>query len=136
MDADRTPTDKARISPELRAFIQQSCDSIALIDVMLFLHADRSRAWTVERLRTELRSSLHSVELQLKKLVSLDLVEELSKDGAKTYQFMASPTMASLVDELARHFASHRSTIISLIYEKDRNSDINAFADVFRFRKD
>ena len=136
MGEQRPLSDKVSLPWELKAFVSQFCDSIALIDVLLLLHKQPDRDWTAEEIRAELRSSLHSVELQLRKIVTMELAA--TKSGPpQTYRFEASsPTTHAIVTELSRQYSSHRSSIISLIYEKDRDSDINAFTDGFRFRKD
>lgn len=120
----------------LHRFIEQFCDSIALIDVLLLLHKGRDREWTVAAIQSELRSSLSSVELQVEKLVFMKLILRRDDADGRVYRYFGStPEFDAVVEELSRQYASHRASIISMIYGQ-RDAGINAFADVFRFRKD
>lgn len=120
------------ISAELSQFVH-SLHSLWSIELLLLLHRDPERRWSIDDLVIELRSSRSLVDGILSRLHPMGLVERQS-DGSYKYR-EASPALASLVDQLDGIYAERPLALVQEIHgEPDEN--LRAFSDAFKLKKD
>lgn len=115
-------------------FIAECIDSVEQLQVLLLLHGDPTRHWTIEQISRELRSSESSVEKRIADLVARKAIQNPKESGA-TYRYIPfSEDTAKNVDELARVYKLYPYRVIDQIYAKPRHA-VQSFADSFQFRK-
>jgi len=120
------------ISAELAELIQ-SLRSLWAVELLLLLQRRPDRAWPVDDLVIELRSSRALVEGVLSRLHELGLVERLSEGG---YHYKAASTRREeLVADLSRLHAE-RPLAIAQALHGGPDDKLRAFSDAFRLKKD
>lgn len=123
--------------PDLRAFVQRCFDSVATLEILLLLRAERHRSWTAAEASREMRGNETHAKTQLARLRELGLLEISGPATNPQYEFRpASMTLENLVNELAVQYAAKRVSLISLIYEAKTPEPLRAFSDSFKLRKD
>lgn len=98
--------------------------------MLLILHADASRAWTVAELSSELRSSPYAIESRMPGLLNAKLAE---KNG-DSYRYAATGRSHAFVEELQAEYVGRRFSVIDLVFA--RPSAIQFFADAFKIKDD
>lgn len=119
---------------DLVEFVFASIDSVEQVHVLLSLHADPSREWTVAELTRELRSAEASIGRRVDDLRLRGVLADGEQPGVVRYK-PASERAASCIDLLARAYRERPTRVIELIYSKPPQA-LQAFADSFKFRKD
>lgn len=118
---------------ELVEFISTSIDSVEQVHVLLALHANPSREWTVAELTHELRSVESSIS---RRLVDLYGKNVLARPASAAVRFLpGNPKAEAAISLLAKTYRERPARVIELIYSKPPQA-IQAFADAFKFRKD
>ena len=120
------------IPDHLVAFLRRSIDSVEGLEMLFLLHTTRDRAWTVEEINAELRSSALAVQDRLDSLERRGLVR---RQESGSYCFDERSPDAPLVAELALEFARRPFTIMNLILQNPTDK-IRTFADAFRLKKE
>jgi hypothetical protein len=120
---------------EVRRFIAHHIDSVEQLEILLLLHQQPGRAWSSEAVARELRIPSKSAGERLE-----DMVHDgpLSRQGVSPEEYRYGPESMKLDDAvrgLATRYATHRVSVINLIYSKPIDK-IRTFADAFRLRKD
>lgn len=118
------------IPPRVKRFIDAGITSVEQLELLLLLRRTRTRAWTTESASLELRTSPHSIGTRLAELAAQGLIRI---DGAE-FAYAASPEVDETVGELERVYATYRTRIITLIFDKPPRQ-ISDFADAFRLRR-
>ena len=121
------------IPDEARQFLIQHVRSIAQLEILLLLHSEPNRSWTVEAAYKVVLSNRELVGKIFERFCKLGLA---SRSEAGTYQF--SPTsdqMRTLVATLATLYRERPGRIVQAIYEAPV-SEIEEFAKAFKIRKD
>lgn len=114
-------------------FLRSSIRSIWDLELLLLLHAQRARLWTVDDLVRELRASILIVADALGALQKAGVV---SKTGSDAYQFWPiSPELDRLVAEVASAYASAPAAVTETILSAP-SANIRIFADAFKIKKD
>lgn len=112
-------------------FLEANIRSVTQLEILLLLRR-HDRAWGVEEVARELRSSTEIVRRHLEQLEAKDLL----RDQGATYRYDASNReQDSLLKNLSDLYQSHRSRIIDLIYA-EKVPAMRAFADAFKIKKD
>jgi hypothetical protein len=123
------------IPNEVRQFLVDHVDSVMQLELMLLLQSEPGRQWSGPDIAAELRVDTTWVAAQLDDLCRRQV---LICHGGPTarYQFgPADPAVAQTVRMLASRYATHRVSIISMIFSKPADR-LRNFADAFRLRKD
>ena len=118
---------------DILRFISQTIGSIWALEVLLLIRADRSRAWTVEVLSRELRSTAGIVADVLARFRGAGIVDA-GPDGRYWYR-PASARIEAIVEELAVTYAKYPIAVTEAIYASPDHK-IRLFADAFRLRKE
>src|SRR6185437_11141637 len=101
-----------------------------MLELLLLLERDPSRAWTAYALVKELRGSAGLVDDNLARLQQVGLVLE-TDEGWRFHP--ANPHLASLVADLSALYRERPVHVMSIIARSDA---ISSLADAFRIRKD
>lgn len=120
------------IPAELTALIH-SLRSLWAIELLLLLHQQRERQWTIDDIVIELRSSRSLVDGLLSRLHDIGLVERRA-DGAYVYK-AASPELDALATELA-HLHAERPLAIAQAIHGAPDEKLRAFSNAFKLKKD
>lgn len=123
------------ISREVERFVHDHLTSVAQLEILLLLYRRSHHALSGDQVAEELRIDPEWASTELGRLTSQGLLS--SGDSERpAYQFAPSrPADAGLVDEVARLFATHRVSIITLIFSSP-NDSVGSFADAFKIRRD
>jgi hypothetical protein len=123
------------IPNHVRQFVVDQVDSVMQLELMLLLQAERARQWSGGDVAAELRIDAAWVGSQLDELCRRRILVCHAGAG-QTYQFgPADPAIARAIETLAALYATHRVSIISMIFSKPVDR-LRNFADAFRLRKD
>lgn len=121
------------VSQQLERFLRNSIRSAWQLELLLLLRKEPSRAWSIAELIRQLRASRLVVNDALLTLQRDDLVVP---EPAEHFRYRpATAEMTKVVNELAETYASQPMSIMNVIWSTPR-SNIEIFADAFRFRKD
>jgi hypothetical protein len=122
----------ASIPPHIIRFIRQDIHSVLQLELLLLLR-EQGREWTPSAVAEVLRISEQYAELALQDLHLRHLVG--SGSSPETYVYAPTPDERRLlVDELAKHYATSRYTVIELIFSQPGDS-ARSLAEAFRFRR-
>lgn len=122
------------IPEELKEFVRDFIDSISSLEVLLLLRQRGPQSLSAAEVSRELRSNVAHTSSQLERLRGLSLAQ---KDAEDRYVFApADARAAALVEALSVHYASHRVSLIGLIYTPSTKHEIKQFSDAFKLRKD
>lgn len=120
------------IPQNVAQFIGSSIDSVAEMEALLLLREESGKPWNGENAAVRLYISTAEAARCLKALASRQLVEETP---AGFLYAPASDELRHNVEELAETYRTRLIAITKLIHSK-KSSNVQLFADVFRFRKD
>lgn len=115
-------------------FVTASIDSVEQVHVLLSLHANPERSWTVAELTRELRSADVSIERRIEDLRLRNVLARGEAPGTVSFK-PASEVARNCIELLAKAYRERPTRVIELIYSKPPLA-VQAFADAFRFRKD
>ncbi|HLI97118.1 MAG TPA: hypothetical protein VKT72_13700 [Candidatus Baltobacteraceae bacterium] len=121
---------KREFSLAFRTFINKNISSVEQIEVLLILHANPERVWTVDEISAILRSSPNSIRSRLTVLADRNLCR--AAEGG--YRYRASGRLDEMVEVLASQYAERRFSVIELVFS--RPDAALSFADAFRLRED
>lgn len=125
------------VSPEgiptpLRDFLHGQIRSIEQLEILLLLHSEPSKTWTVAEIFHNIQSSPASVQSRLTELKNAGLVECVDADC-----FRYSPSTSQtrdIVDLLAENYRNRRVRVIEALYKR-RADAIQLFAEAFQFKR-
>lgn len=121
---------KREFSPAFRTFINKNITSVEQIEVLLILHANPERVWTIEEISAILRSSPNSIRSRLVVLEQRGLSAGIPNAG---YRYAASGRLHEMVEHLAEEYGQRRFSVIELVFS--RPDAARSFADAFRLRE-
>lgn len=126
---------KTGIPPEVESFVHQYIDSLEELEVLLLLHAERTRSWTPEQMHERIRSSVVSVTKNLAALMVFG-VAEAAADVPGGYRYAPkSESLNRAITGLAEAYAQRRARVIELIFSKP-SERLRGFSDAFKLKKD
>lgn len=119
--------------PHVRALLSTSISSVAQLELLIFLHAQRARAWSPADASAELRSNPAWILAQLEELASRGL---LVREGER-YRLGDRADLVAAVEDLARAYRTFPVTVVSAIYPagSSPNRGLQHFSDAFRLRR-
>lgn len=119
------------IPDKVEQFLADHIRSIAQLELLLMLHRERQRSWTVEETAKSLYTAVSMTEPLLESLRTIRVVT--FEDGR--YQYApSSKELDQTVGDLSQLYQQRRVTIINMIYSAP-DQKLQNFADAFRFRK-
>lgn len=121
------------LSDEILRFICQTIGSIWALELLLLIRHDSSRAWTVDTLSRELRSSAGIVADVLARFRNEGLVIA-GPDGRYRYR-PASARIEAIVERLAEAYAKYPVAVTEAIYASPDHK-IRLFAEAFRLKRE
>jgi hypothetical protein len=125
---------ESKLPTTVKDFVIQHITSVEELEILLFLHAERQRSWSVAEVNAQLRSQESSVAKWLALLANIKLVTCTSGATAR-YQFPGdSETLAEQTAAVAAVYNDFRVRIIELIYSKPADQLLN-FSNAFNLRK-
>lgn len=128
--------DDSAFSEEFFAFIQSAVPSVAAAELLLLIHKEPARWWTVEAVSRALPPDVNldnsAIAACLDALRSRGLIEFDSEKRARYHA--ASEPLAAHVGILAQAYNERPVTLIRMIYAL-RDSKIQSFANAFKLRK-
>ena len=113
------------------AFVRSSIKSGWSLELLLLLHHEPQRCWSVDALIRELRGSLHLVNESAATLKADELVAVA--EAGVSYQ-PQSPERAELTAALADLYALKPITVMNAIFAAP-NEKIRSLSDAFLFQK-
>lgn len=119
---------------EARRFILDNLSSVEQLEALLLIRTDPTKDWTAEDLSKVLYSTPSAVQMRMDDLVARGLVLSAT-ESPKAYRYEPKAERDQLLEMLAELYRERRVAVIGLIYSK-QGSQVQAFADAFRFRKD
>ena len=119
--------------PEVKEFIANCVRSVWALELLLVLRRDDRRAWNVDELTTELRSSAFVVADVLAGFQQAGLVAQ-DAEGRFRYAPAASH-LDRAVEQIASAYAG-RPLAVSKEILAAGNDKIRSFADAFKIKKD
>lgn len=115
-----------------RQFVGKHISSIEQIEVLLMLHADSERLWSVADISGELRSSRPSIQSRLNGLVRSGLV--IRRDG-DLYSYASREQYDALVVMLRQEYTGRRFSVIEMVHSRPIHA-ARSFAEAFRVKDD
>jgi hypothetical protein len=110
------PIVATRIPREVESFIADTIESVGQLEILLLLHGDPSRIWTVAEINHELRSSAEAVGKRVILLVAKGLAERAS-ESPPAYRYAArDAALDSRVRALQEAYRDYRTAVIEKIY--------------------
>lgn len=119
---------KREFSPAFRTFVNKNITSVEQIEVLLILHANPDRVWSVAEISAILRSSPYAIESRMPGLMSA----KLAKGVEGGYQYVASGRPHAFVEQLQEEYSARRFSVIELVFSKP--DPLQSFADAFRIK--
>jgi hypothetical protein len=105
--------DRLQLTRTAERLISRHVDSAGALDLLLLLHANRDRDWTVGELCEALRCPEPWAQGQLRKLRSIGLVTE-PRPGR--YRYERGRQYGAAADEIARACRRDRAAVTKLIF--------------------
>lgn len=127
--------DSGGVDQGVTNFLIDYIDSVLELELLLLLRAHAAQSWTAAALAHELKIDPVFAAAQLEKFHQRKLLERTDQPDAAYRYAPASPELDAAVAAVAAAYASHRVSIIALIFSKP-TSNLKSFADAFRIRKD
>ena len=117
----------------VRAFITEHLSSMAQLEVLLLLRENADRGYSSDEVGETLRIDPQWAAAELTRLHREGLLS--FDDEAATYRFApVRPELERTVDGLAKAFATHRVSVITLLFSTPSDG-IGSFADAFKIRR-
>jgi hypothetical protein len=122
---------RREFSSEFQTFINKNINSVEQIEVLLILHANPERVWTIDEISAIMRSSPNSIRSRLEGLAARKLSVAVPNAG---YRYAASGRLHGMVEQLAEEYGQRRFSVIELVFS--RPDAARTFADAFRLREE
>lgn len=119
----------AGFSAAFKRFIHRYVTSVEQIEVMLVLHANPQRAWSVAEISAIVRTNENSIAARLENLKRSGFC---TGDRTLGYRYDAPPGLDTMVSELQREYGLRRFSVIEMVFSHPESAQ--SFADAFRLR--
>lgn len=123
------------IPEEVKGFIDQYINSIAELEIILFLRVHRDQSWSSSSVADRIYSSEEVTAGLLAKLTDSGFI---TADGTSPASFQYRPRhqeLARMLDQLAEVYVKYLIPVSELVHKKSRRN-IEGLAQAFRFRKE
>jgi hypothetical protein len=114
-----------------RDFIARHIHSIEQLEILLLLHSQPTRSWSVDATYAVILSAKPSVERRLKELAGQGLLS-VSADTPPVWRYAAQGAVAAEVDRLAALHKLKPVRVIEAIFARRGPDPLQGFADAFR----
>ncbi len=116
----------------VRAFLDEHIFSASQLEVLLLLHAEPGRSWSLAELSRDMRLPVSSIGPWLDAFAYRRLLDR-DDDG---YCFRPEdPQVRADLDEVADVYRRRRTTVARCLYARGQDP-LTRFADAFRLRRD
>ena len=122
---------KQHISQDLKKFIKEKIQTVLRLEVLLLLHHQQTRSFTVADVANELGFEKEDVNGQLTALETIGVVVESNLDKHKYRYHPVNEALRSMVDQLAVGYSKQRVPILSVILA-EHTDRTRLFAEAFR----
>lgn len=121
---------KQHISQGLKKFIKEKIQTVLRLEVLLLLHHQQTRSFTVAEVANELGFEKEDVNGQLTALETIGVVVESNLDKHKYRYQPVNEALRSMVDQLAVGYSKQRVPILSVILA-EHTDRTRLFAEAF-----
>ncbi len=118
------------IPADVREFIIKNIDSIAYLEALLLLRADRAIAWTA----ASVAARLYIAEAEATAILARLMGEGFAIGDDRGFRYAGEPAAEGMITQLADLYSRHLIPVTNLIHS--RPGRIRAFASAFKLRKD
>jgi len=115
----------------INTFIREQIQTVPKLEVLLLLHREQSRPFTLAEVASELGFENDTAREQLTALEAIGLIET-NKDKYRYHP--ANATLGSIVDRLAMAYPRQRVPILSAILSEDPNK-VRRFVEAFKLTR-
>jgi len=122
---------KQHISDGLKTFIREKIQTVLRLEVLLLLHYQQSRAFTVAEVANELNLEKEAAKDQLTALESVGVVVQSNADKPMYKYQPINASLRSMVEQLAAGYSKQRVPILSAILAEHPDRT-RLFAEAFR----
>ena len=122
---------KQHISQGLKKFIKEKIQTVLRLEVLLLLHHQQTRSFTVAEVANELGFEIEDVNGQLAALETIGVVVESNPDKHRYRYQPVNEALRSMVDQLAVGYSKQRVPILSVILA-EHTDRTRLFAEAFR----
>ncbi|MES2765377.1 MAG: hypothetical protein V4642_05895 [Bacteroidota bacterium] len=119
------------LSDEVRQFLREHIQTVGALDTLLLLQRNSTRAWSLDDIARELRTSPLGVAGFIREFITNGLVEE---EGAQYKYHPANSKLEAAVHSLSRDYSIRPVAVVNAIYSTP-DDKIQTFADAFKFKK-
>jgi DNA-binding IclR family transcriptional regulator len=120
---------REQISEGVKSFIREQIQTVPKLEVLLLLHRDQARLFTLAEVANELGFENETASEQLTALEASGLIETI--ENAKYQYHPANETLGAIVDRLAVAYPKQRVPILSAILTRDPNK-VRRFVEAFQ----
>ena len=124
---------KQQISEGVKTFIREQIQTVPKLEVLLLLHREQSRPFTLAEVASELGFDNDAAAEQLTALEAIGLVEANKEKSIYRYH-PVDVSVASIVDRLAVAYPKQRVPILSAILAKEPNK-VRRFVEAFKLAR-
>lgn len=121
---------KQHISQGLKKFIKEKIQTVLRLEILLLLHHQQTRSFTVAEVANELGFEKEDVNGQLTALETIGVVVESNPDKHKYRYQPVNEALRSMVDQLAVGYSKQRVPILSVILA-EHTDRTRLFAEAF-----
>lgn len=123
------------IPDSVRRLVAEHVESVSQLEILLLLQEDGATLWRAEEVASRLHTQPEIAEVTLSKFARAGIVAvDVQENGETCFAYRpVTSALKEAVDGLAAKYATHRTTVISLIFSAPSDS-LQDFADAFRFR--
>ena len=122
---------KQHISEGLKKFIKEKIQTVLRLEILLLLHHQQKRSFTVAEVANELGFEKEDVNGQLTALETIGVVAKSNPDKHKYRYHPLNATLRSMVDQLAVGYSRQRVPILTVILA-EHTDRTRLFAEAFR----
>jgi DNA-binding IclR family transcriptional regulator len=122
--------DKQQISEGVKRFIREQIQTVPKLEVLLLLHREQSRPFTLAEVANELGFECDTAREQLTALETIGLIET-NFERSKFRYHPATKTLRSIVNRLAVAYPKQRVPILSAILAEESNK-VRRFVEAFK----
>jgi predicted transcriptional regulator len=121
---------KQQISERVKRFVREQIQTVPKLEVLLLLHREQSRPFTIAEVANELGFENDTAREQLTSLEAIGLIKTNFEKSNYRYH-PANPTLASVVNRLAVAYPKQRVLILSAILAEEPNK-VRRFVEAFK----
>lgn len=122
---------KQHISEGLKLFIREKIQTVLRLEVLLLLHCQQTRSFTVTEVANELNLEKETAREQLTALEAVGVIAQSNADKPRYRYQPLNASLRSMVEQLAAGYSKQRVPILSVILSK-HSDRTRLFAEAFR----